>query len=388
MKILYITLENLSLHKGSVVHIKEIVTGLQKLGHRVGLIAYSREKFGKVDSFYNLYKFLRIKRQSYIISSLSLFICLFKFLPKYDVIYARDFHTVIIAFFPRLILRKKLVFEINGLANEEQSLKGNSLLNRVFTILIKMSEKIATRCSNRIVSVTPQIASYLEAQFNCSEKRIDIVNNGVNTEIFKPIYNEDLLESWRKKLGIKKEDRVITFVGNLAPWQGVNILIESASCILSKEMKTKIFIIGDGLLKKVLKKKAFDSGFNNNFIFTGMVNYEDIPVLINLADICVAPFVSKRNRKTGVSPLKVFEYMACGKPVVASRIEGLEFIESEGVGHLIEPEDVQNLVKVINNLLNDEDKRMNMSKKSLQIAWKFSWERRVVEIENILRGLA
>ena len=68
-------------------------------------------------------RFLRLKRQPYIVSCFFFFFTLLKILPQYDIIYARDFHTVIIALLPRLIFRKKLVFEINGIANEEQKLK-------------------------------------------------------------------------------------------------------------------------------------------------------------------------------------------------------------------------------------------------------------------------
>ena len=99
-----------------------------------------------------------------------------------------------------------------------------------------------------------------------------------------------------------------------------------------------------------------------------MIEYEDIPILINIADICVAPFISKRNRTTGVSPLKVFEYMACGKPVVGSRIEGLEFIEQEGVGRLIPPEDVMSLQEGLIDLIKNPQKRIMMGNKGLQIA--------------------
>jgi glycosyltransferase involved in cell wall biosynthesis len=286
-------------------------------------------------------------------------------------------------------LGKQLVFEINGLANEEQRLKGNSFFIRFFALLINMTERIAVRCSNQIISVTPQIASYLKVHFNCSQKRIKVVNNGVNTKIFRPIYDEDFLEIWKNKLGITREDKVIGFVGNLALWQGVHILIESASHILSKKIKLKVLIIGDGPLKKSLMKKAFDSGFYKNFIFTGMVDYEAVPIFINIADIGVAPFISRRNIETGVSPLKVFEYMACGKPVVASRIEGLEFVETDGAGWLIEPENKKQLEEALFDLIMDNQKRIHMGSKGLQIAHnKLAWDSRVIHIEKILKELA
>jgi glycosyltransferase involved in cell wall biosynthesis len=81
--------------------------------------------------------------------------------------------------------------------------------------------------------------------------------------------------------------------------------------------------------------------------------------------------------------------MACGKPIVASRVEGLEFIEEEGVGCLIEPEDVESLRKALYDLIKEPQERIRMGQKGSQIARKnFSWESRVIEIEKVLKELA
>ena len=397
MRILYITLENLSLHKGSVIHIKEVIEELQKRGHQVGLIGSAWEEIKTANPFYNIYpktlfrfRFLDRGRKSYFISSVLLFLTLFRIVRQYDVIYARDFHTVIIALIPRLVFNKKLVFEINGLASEEQRLKRQSLLNQVLANVFQKAEKLATRCSDRIVSVTPQIATYLTQYFHCQAEKVKVIGNGVNTKKFYPIYDEALLWSWRKRLGIAKEDLVVAFVGNLAPWQGVNIFIESAFQILTDNRQNlKFLIVGEGFLKDSLEKRVFASGYGEKFIFTGMINYNDIPVLINIADICVAPFISRRNQTTGVSPIKIFEYMACGKPVISSRIEGLEFIEGEGAGLLIPPEDVTGLEKAVDDLTNSPQERMRMGRNGLQTAReRFSWESKVIKIEEVLKGLA
>ena len=396
MKILYITLENLSLHKGSVIHIKEVIEGLQKRGHQVGLIGNASEEIKPANHFYNIYpktlfnfRYLRRKGKSYFISSVFLFLTLLRIIRQYDIIYARDFHTVIIALIPRLVFRKKLLFEINGLASEEQRLKRQSLFNQVLAKVFQKAENLAARCSNGIVSVTPEIATYLTQHCHCRTERVHVIGNGVNTEKFFPIDNDTLLSSWRNNLGIKKEDFVIAFVGNLAPWQGVNILIESAFQLLTYEENIKFLIVGGGGVKYSVEKRVFDSGHEKKFIFTGMMNYEDIPVLINMADICVAPFISRRNRTTGVSPIKVFEYMGCAKPVICSRIVGLEFVEVEGVGCLVEPEDVMGLGKELYNLIKDPKKRVRMGQKGLQLAReRFSWDSKVVKIEEVLKRLA
>jgi len=366
MKILYITLEDLSLHKGSVTHIKEIVAGLQKRGHQVGLIGRPWK--------------------SIVLSSLFLLISLFGKLPQYDVIYARDYHTVILALLPRLFFRKKLVYEINGIANEEQKLKKDSFLNRILVFLIQKAERMATKYSERIVSVTPQIGVYLIQNYHCFPDKVKVIPNGVNTKKFHPIHDEVLLGEWRGRLGIAKEEIIIAFVGNLAPWQGVETLIEVAPFLLKEVKNIKFLIIGDGILKKAFKEKVNNLGVTDHFIFTGMVNYKEITNYINIADICVLP---KRRLKSGYSPIKLYEYMACGKPVVASKVEGLEFIEEEGIGRLVESGDVMRFQEEILDLIKNPEKGMMMGNKGLLIAReKFDWELKSALIEKVLEELA
>jgi starch synthase len=393
MKILYISFEDLSLHKGSTVHVKEIVDGLRKLGHQVGLVARASDRYEGVGHFYNLYhgkffwaRFLGLKRTSYFISSILLFLYLIKLLPQYEIVYARDFHTVIIALLPRLFFNRKLVFEINGIANEEQQLKSDSMLNRIFTFSIRKAEKMASKYSDRIVAVTPHIASYLTQHFFCPSDKIEIVNNGVNTKIFRPIHDESLLSGIRKRLGIEENEIVLIFVGNLAPWQGIEYLIQVAPAIVKKVKNVKFLIIGDGVLKKDLEAEVKRLRVLDDFIFTGMVDHQEIPLYINIADICL---IFKRKLKSGYSPIKLYEYMACGKPVLSSRVEGLEFIEKEGVGQLTEPEDPISLEEGLLALLRDPQNRMNMGIKGLWLARKrFDWEICAAKVGKILEKLA
>ncbi len=386
----------MTLHKGSVVHVREVVNGLRKLGHRVGLIANSSHQDREAAHFYNLsvtpsflLRLLRLKKQPRIVSFFFLFLFLLRILPAYDIIYARDYHTAIAALLPKLLLKKKLVFEMNGIANEEQKLKSCSFLNRFVVFLIKAAENMATRCSDRIVSVTPQIVSYLTTNFHNPPHKVEVIGNGVDINKFHPIRDVTLFGEQRKKVGIAREEAVIAFVGNLARWQGVSILIESAIRLLSQGKKLKLLLVGDGPLKADLMRRVVQSEFQKEIIFTGMMEYQDINLLINLSDICVAPFILKRNNLTGVSPIKVFEYMACGKPVVASRVEGLEFIEEEGIGRLIEPEDVIGFERALDQLIQQPEKRIEMGARALRVAHeRFRWELKVSLIEEMLKRLA
>ncbi len=399
MKIVYVTLEDISLQKGSVTHVMETVTRLRKRGHHLCLMANASNattRIEQIDQFYNLshgrgfpFKVKNYRTLRYLVSSIFLFFHLFKILSRYDIIYARDYHAAIISFIPRLLFNKRLVFEINGLAGEEQRFKGASFLNLWISSLIHLAERIATKCADRIVSVTPQIRVYLNRRYHCPVEKIEVIGNGVDTDKFYPIKDTNLLDPWRSKLGIKKDDLVIGFVGNLAPWQGLMVLFESSLRLLSsKERPIKFLIVGEGVMRQALMKKVSESGFKKEYIFTGMKNYGEIPYLINLADVCVAPFIEERNQKTGVSPLKIYEYMACGKPVVASRIEGLEFVEEEGVGTLVTPGDALGFTKAINDILSDPSKAEAMGLRGNRLtSERFSWRYKVNQIENILTGL-
>jgi glycosyltransferase involved in cell wall biosynthesis len=393
MKILYITLENLSLHKGSVVHIKEIVAGLQKLGHHVGLVGCSQNKFEEVDNFYNLLhtpflllKFFNLKKQPYLISSIFLFFYLFKTLLRYDIIYARDYHTAIIAFLPRILFNKKLVLEMNGFASEEEGLKGKSFFKNILVWAIKKMEKLATRCSNEIVTVTPYMATHLVQSYGCEPQKIEVIGNGVNIKIFYPINDEALLLDCRKRIKIAPGEIVITFVGNLSKTQGVEDIVKVAPSIIREIGNIKFLIIGDGMLKGDLEEEVKRLRLSEHFIFTGMIDYEEVPRYINISDICI---LLKRKLKSGWSPIKLYEYMACGKPVVASRVEGLEFIEVEGAGRLIEPGDLNDLKEVLFDLLTFPEKRVDMGQRGLKIAQeRFTWDSRASNIEKILKELA
>jgi len=392
MKILYITLEDLSIHKGSTVHINEIVAELRNRGHQVGLVARSSVRYGRGDDFHSLLhggffwgKSVGLKTISYLLSSVLLFSYLMRLLPHYDIIYARDFPAAIIALLPRLLFRRKLVLEMNGIAHEEQRLRSESIFSRMFSFGIRKVEKIAPKYSDRIVCVTTQIASYLIGNFNCQPEKVKVISNGVNTEKFRPILDVSLIGNLKSRLGIARDEQVVAFVGNLAPWQGVEYLIDAAPMLLRKNQRIRFLIIGGGLLKDELMAKAKRLGISNHFVFTGMVDHEEIPLYINLADICVLP---KRTLMSGYSPIKLYEYMACGKPVVASRVEGLAFLEEEGAGQLVEPENVDDLEKALDDLLQDPGKRARMGRTGLKIAGeKYSWKSKVIEIEGVLRDL-
>jgi glycosyltransferase involved in cell wall biosynthesis len=112
--------------------------------------------------------------------------------------------------------------------------------------------------------------------------------------------------------------------------------------------------------------KIREMGLNNHFIFTGHVPYRDVPDYIGAMDICVAPHHAETNQ---ASPVKLFDYMAAGRPIVASDIEVVrEIVRNSNCAFLIPPNDKDALVEAIISLLNDDILRADMSSKGRKLA--------------------
>ena len=122
--------------------------------------------------------------------------------------------------------------------------------------------------------------------------------------------------------------------------------------------------------------------------FTGAVSYEKIPLYINAGDVCVVP---KIPLKSGYSPLKLYEYMACGRPVIATRTEGFEILEEKNAGLLVNPENSQQFANAIIQLLTDKELGSRMGEHGrTYVVENHSWEiiaRRVADVcESVVGG--
>ena len=247
-----------------------------------------------------------------------------------------------------------------------------SIAYKVFSYLALRSEKFNYRYSDRIVSVTDKLKDELVRLYGISGDKIIVINNGANTNLFKPLNQKQV----KKELGLEETKKYVCFVGHLAAWQGVEFLIRAAPLILKKYSNVHFLIVGDGVMKDKLMETASKLGLSDKFTFTGRIPYEHVPMYMNAADICVAPFIKERNSKIGLSALKTYEYLACGKPIVASSISGVkDLIEASEGGIAVTPENPEELASAIMRLLSDENSRTLMGKKGRNYVVKnHSWE--------------
>jgi glycosyltransferase involved in cell wall biosynthesis len=296
---------------------------------------------------------------------------------KADAIYSRQSDFTFIPLIISKYFRIPCFVEVNGLITDEMKMFGASKIRIAFT---KLSEKLGYENANKVIAVTKGVKDGIIKLYNVPDEKIVVIGNGANIDLFRPI-NQDLV---KKELKLDPDVTYICFVGHLIPWQGIEYLIQAAASILASCPDTNFLIVGDGSMKDKWIRQAQGLGVNNKFIFTGSVPYEKIPLYINASDVCVAPFIRKRNMKIGLSPLKIFEYLACEKPIVASNIPNLEFIEQQNVGILVRPEDPEELAQSIIKLVKDKKLREEMGKNGrVYVVKNHNWEtigRRIAEI--------
>ncbi len=186
--------------------------------------------------------------------------------------------------------------------------------------------------AGRIVAVSAEVAEYVRAFFlNQTGRRlttVQVVNNGVDVDRFRPsgpVHDRCETDS---NSGLK-----IGFVGSLKPWHGVESLLDAFHLLAQVFPDTQLKIIGDGPMRDSLESSLQGSVNAHRIHFSGAVPAEEMPLHLASLDIAVAPYLSSVGFY--FSPLKVYEYMACGLPVVASATGQLNELITDGENGLL-----------------------------------------------------
>jgi glycosyltransferase involved in cell wall biosynthesis len=287
---------------------------------------------------------------------------------------------------------RRLVCEVNGLVRDESALlaaaaPGSRLKNSLNRRLGMLAERYLIEHADRIIAVTPGIRSRILEHYRAAPDRIAVVENGANTGLFFPEDRESALS----RVNLPPSGRYVCFVGNFAPWQGVEQLIDAAPRVHEAIPAVRFLLVGDGAMRERWQALAAGRGLGDLFLFAGRVPYAAVAAYINASDLCVAPFTAERNERIGLSPLKIYEYLACGRPVVASGIAGVkELLEHSGGGICVDPRDTREFSGAIIRLLRDERLSGEMGERGRRyVAGHHDWgqvARRVAEICRAAAG--
>jgi len=379
MKILMICYEHLSAYNGGVVQVIQISTHLRRLGHIISICAprIGTYKGHEVTITYIPVLNIRgLRPFSFFFLSPFYLISTFSKL-KPDVVILFEIPLFIVPLLITKIRKCPLVFFVNGIFREEAKAGG------FITKLAELIHRIYIRFSNSIITVTKGIKEFEVQYFGTKPDKIHIIKNGADIRYFRPMDKGQC----RKMLLLQVDSRYVGFVGGLFPWHGVDYLIKAAPMILQHMPDTKFLIVGGGREKTNLVSQVKQLGLTDKFIFTGAVPFEKVPLYINAFDLAVAFF--KPVRRDPGDPMKLYEYLSCGVPVVVSDVPGYgDFVERVGAGISVDASNAWMLANAIVKLLQHNSLSSIMGKNGREAVVKgHSWKARAKDIERLLQNL-
>jgi glycosyltransferase involved in cell wall biosynthesis len=360
-----------------IVHVTEVVEGLRHNGFKISLIIRAPRK-NKIKANAQI---LTIPSLKFPFSFASYFLGLFHLivvvLNKPALFYVRD-TGINMAILLGRACRIPTILEINGdLENEYSGIP------QPFYSLVRFLTNLSYRSADCVV--VPSLKLMHRINRERSSSQVFHIPNGVNPNQFYPMDKSDC----RKELNLGN-GVYFCFVGHLASWQGVENSLIAFSRLLAchPNLVAKYLIVGTGPFLPELRALSLKLEISEKVIFFGSVSHDKVPCIIGASDVCVAPFKFYRNEKIGISPLKIYEYLSSGRPVITSQIPGLEIVSQLNAGLLVTPDSIEELAsaykKMLSNLPYFEKKALAAS---IIIAKKHSWSSRVLEITKIINSI-
>lgn len=239
--------------------------------------------------------------------------------------------------------------------------------------LLEKFERLNLQAADRIFVVAEAERRNL-IKSGVNEQKIVLNPNGVDPEKFRPGVGG---VSVRTRLKIEDDSVLVGFVGSFGPWHGVTELAEAIT-LIPNDTNAKFLLIGTGRLREQVESTISSAGFSDRVIFTGAVPHDEVPVLLDACDILVSPHIPLADGSEFFgSPTKLFEYMAMGKPIVASKLGQIgEVLQDDRTALLVEPGNVDELSAAIERLIQSPALRSQLGEAArLDAVKNHSWSR-------------
>jgi glycosyltransferase involved in cell wall biosynthesis len=230
------------------------------------------------------------------------------------------------------------------------------------------------RRADRVITVTEELGRWLEVETGRSD--VEVVPNGANTDLFAP----------GAEVPRGLPSRYAVFVGALAEWQGLPTVLDAVS-EAAWPPDVGLVIVGDGALREMAEEYARTDPL---VTYLGRLPYAEVPGVLGGALTALVPMNNLRGRSdTGLSPLKLYEALACGVPVVATDFPGqAELVRDAGAGIVVPPSDAGALAAAVARLAADPESARAMGASGMAVVReRHSWAVRSRQTAEIVRSL-
>lgn len=379
MKILYH--HRIASKDGQYVHVEEIIKSLRVHGHEVIVVAPAIAENKDFGSDGGWVSSLRNLLPQFTAELLEFGYCFYAFIKlciaiikeKPDCIYERYNLFLPSGMWAAKLFNKKIILEVNAPLLEERSkYSGLSLKG-----LARWSQRYCWKNADKVLPVTDVLADYIR-NVGVEEVKIDVIANGINVDEFinKEVAKPELNTGNKLVLG---------FVGFCREWHGLNKVID----LIAQPGYEHLFfvVVGEGPVRGELIEQASALNVKDRFHFTGLVPRSEMPKWLEIINIALQPSVVPY-----ASPLKMLEYMAKGKAIVAPDTANIkELLVDEENALLFEEDNIDSLCQKIKLLVDDEALRSKVEQNAKQSIFdnQLTWDnnaKRIVKHFTVLCG--
>lgn len=275
--------------------------------------------------------------------------------------------------------RVPLLLEVNApLAAEQAAYRATG-----FGELAAQSERWTLNQADAVLVVSAELRKHV-LSLGAGPGNVQVLPNGVNGALFRPGKADPVV---RRRLKLDG-GATLGFVGGLRPWHGVEVLPELLARLNKRGRRLRLVIAGDGPLRSHLESEFRQRGLDSRVTFTGLLPHEAMPAVIRQFDIAVAPY-PRHAHDFYFSPLKVFEYLACGVPVVAPRLGQIAEVVADGKTGLLYPAgDLEAMVAVCERLLGSAGLRTAIGEAGARLVRReYTWDKNARHVVELARRL-
>jgi glycosyltransferase involved in cell wall biosynthesis len=352
----YLALEAPRAGQAAATHVTEIVTALESRGWRVSRHFASRTGVtGNASYPMRLFDYVDVQ-----VRAMAAF-------PRTDVLFVRAHFMSAFAALLAPAFGVVVVHEVNGrLDDVVVTYPGMAR----WLVVLRFLQRVQFERASHIFCVTDGLADYVRAL--ARHERVSVVPNAANTAVFTP-----------DGPAHREVEPYVIFVGSLAAWHGIDTLLASVADP-AWPAATRLVMIGDGS-----DRAQVVACTDRRVIWLGLKSYAEIPFFLRGAIAALVPITNPANRSgDGVSPLKLYEAMACGVPVIATDLPfQADLVSRSNAGLLVPAGDAHAMAEAVATLRHDPERARQFGANAHACALAESWCVRAAAIDTVLDRL-
>ncbi len=394
MRILHFSHCNLGSTEASTAHVMEFAERLARRGHCVRVVTPRKGKHYANPTSCEMHYFpiLHLKGLRQISAVLSGFITLIwlKLRWRPDCLYIRRLPLDPLPGAFAWLTRTPLITETNGQVEIcEYEVPMHVLWLRFWYPLLLTFERVLFANSFAVTADGQQRLETFRRRYPAWTGRFHrVLSGGIDLDRFRKV---DKIQA-RQELGLPLDRKILIWVGTIFAWSGLEVLLDAAEHIIRMRADVDILIVGDGSERKRFMRIAAEKSLTQRVRFTGYIPTSDLYRWLSASDVALAPYTRLRLDREDFTSYKIFEYLACGLPVVCSYEKGksnISYVREYDLGATVPPEDVHAFSAAVKQVLeNDFYFCDDFVKRARTILWEIgvTWDGLVDQVEGLCQA--